>query len=238
MKTHRKGKSGGYILRSVLFVGQRDEEAEALTRELEVRGYRVSLCAPGGAEDALAGSEPPQVLVVDLASAGEDPAIRRLWDEPATADSPVVIALLRREQLPHYDLPTSIDDFLALPAPAGELAARLRRALKRRGPEESDRVLRCGDLTIDLANYMVFVTDRQVNLTFKEYELLRFLATNTDTVFTRETLLNKVWGYDFYGGARTVDVHVRRLRSKIEDRYHSFIETVRNVGYRFRTGLP
>jgi DNA-binding response OmpR family regulator len=222
----------------VLFVGQRDEEAEALTRELEVRGYRVSLCAPGGAEDALAGSEPPQVLVVDLASAGEDPAIRRLWDEPATADSPVVIALLRREQLPHYDLPTSIDDFLALPAPAGELAARLRRALKRRGPEESDRVLRCGDLTIDLANYMVFVTDRQVNLTFKEYELLRFLATNTDTVFTRETLLNKVWGYDFYGGARTVDVHIRRLRSKIEDRYHSFIETVRNVGYRFRTGLP
>jgi DNA-binding response OmpR family regulator len=74
--------------------------------------------------------------------------------------------------------------------------------------------------------------------TYKEYELLRFLATNPDTVFTRETLLNKVWGYDFYGGARTVDVHVRRLRSKIEDRSHSFIETVRNVGYRFRSQLP
>jgi two-component system alkaline phosphatase synthesis response regulator PhoP len=99
-------------------------------------------------------------------------------------------------------------------------------------------VLRCGDLTIDLANYMVFVAGRQVNLTYKEYELLRFLAANADTVFTRETLLNKVWGYDFYGGARTVDVHVRRLRSKIEDRHHSFIETVRNVGYRFRTGSP
>jgi DNA-binding response OmpR family regulator len=225
-------------LRNVLFVGQSSEEAEALARELEARGYRVSLCAPGGAEDALAGGEPPQVLVVDLATAGEDPAIRRLWDEPATADSPVVIALLRREQLPHYDLPTSIDDFLALPAPAGELAARIRRALRRRRPEESDRVLHCGDLTIDLANYMVFVAGRQVSLTYKEYELLRFLATNADTVFTRETLLNKVWGYDFYGGARTVDVHVRRLRSKIEDRYHSFIETVRNVGYRFRTSLP
>jgi DNA-binding response OmpR family regulator len=237
MKTYRKGRSDG-SLRSVLFVGQPSEDVEALARELEAKGYRVSLCPAGGAEDALAGGEPPQVLVVDLASAGEDPAIRRLWDEPATADSPVVIALVRREQLPHHDLPTSIDDFLALPAPAGELAARVRRALKRRGPEESERVLRCGDLTIDLANYMVFVADRQVSLTFKEYELLRFLATNTDTVFTRETLLNKVWGYDFYGGARTVDVHVRRLRSKIEDRYHSFIETVRNVGYRFRTGLP
>ena len=222
----------------MLFVGQLGEETQALTRELEARGYRVSFCPAGGADDALAGGEPPQVLVVDLATTGEDPVIRRLWDEPASADSPVVIALVRREQLPHYDLPTSIDDFLALPAPAGELAARVGRALRRRRPEESERVLRCGELTIDLANYMVFVADRQVNLTYKEYELLRFLATNTDTVFTRETLLNKVWGYDFYGGARTVDVHVRRLRSKIEDRYHSFIETVRNVGYRFRTGLP
>jgi DNA-binding response OmpR family regulator len=225
-------------LRNVLFVGQSSEEAEALARELETGGFRVSLCPAGGVEDALTAGDPPDVLVVDLTSAGEDPAIRRLWDEPATADSPVVIALLRCEQLPHYDLPTSIDDFLALPAAAGELAARVRRAVRRRRPEESDRVLHCGDLTIDLANYMVFVADRQVSLTYKEYELLRFLATNADTVFTRETLLNKVWGYDFYGGARTVDVHIRRLRSKIEDRYHSFIETVRNVGYRFRTSLP
>jgi two-component system alkaline phosphatase synthesis response regulator PhoP len=225
-------------LRSVLFVGRGGEEVEALARELESDGYRVSLCPAGGAEDTLTAGDPPDVLVVDLAVAGEDPAIRRLWDEPATTDSPAVIALVGREQLPHHDLPAAIDDFLALPAAPGELAARLRRALRRRRPEESERVLRCGDLTIDMGNYMVFVADRQVNLTYKEYELLRFLATNADTVFTRETLLNKVWGYDFYGGARTVDVHVRRLRSKIEDRYHSFIETVRNVGYRFRTSLP
>jgi DNA-binding response OmpR family regulator len=209
-----------------------------LVRELEASGYRVSLCPAGGAEDALAAGDPPDVIVVDLASSGEDPAIRRLWDETTAGDSPVAIALVSGEQLPHYDLPATIDDFLALPAAAGELTARLRRALKRRRPEESDRVLRCGDLTIDLANYMVFVADRQVNLTYKEYELLRFLASNADTVFTRETLLNRVWGYDFYGGARTVDVHVRRLRSKIEDRHHSFVETVRNVGYRFRANLP
>ena len=230
-------------MRSVLFVGQRGEETEALARELETGGFRVSVCPAGGVQDALTSGEPPEVLVVDLTTAGEEPALRYLWDEPATADSPVAIALLRREQLLHQDpdgrsLPTAIDDFLALPAAAGELAARVRRALKRRRPEESDRALRCGDLTVDLANYMVFVAERQVNLTYKEYELLRFLATNADTVFTRETLLNKVWGYDFYGGARTVDVHVRRLRSKIEDRHHSFIETVRNVGYRFRTSLP
>ena len=72
-----------------------------------------------------------------------------------------------------------------------------------------------------------------VELTFKEYELLRFLATQPDRVFTREALLDKVWGYDFYGGARTVDVHIRRLRSKLEIGGHTFIETVRSVGYRF-----
>ena len=225
-------------MRSVLFVGHGGEETEALARELEISGYRVSLCPAGRLEDALAAGDPPDVLVVDLTTTGEEPALRYLWDEPARTDSPLAIALLRGEQLPHYDLPAAIDDFLALPAAAGELAARLRWALKRRRPEDSERVLRCGDLTIDLANYMVFVAGRQVNLTYKEYELLRFLATNADTVFTRETLLNKVWGYDFYGGARTVDVHVRRLRSKIEDRHDSFIETVRNVGYRFRSGPP
>ena len=225
-------------MRSVLFVGQPGEETEALTRELELSGYRVSLCPAGGIEDALASAVPPDALVVDVATAGEELALRHLWDELATSDSIVVVALVGREQVPHYDLPPSIDDFLTLPAAAGELAARLRRAFRRRRPQDSDRVLRCGDLTIDLANYMVFVAERQVSLTYKEYELLRFLATNPDTVFTREILLNKVWGYDFYGGARTVDVHVRRLRSKIEDRHHSFVETVRNVGYRFRSGPP
>ncbi len=225
-------------MRSVLFVGQAGEEAEALARELEASGYRVSFCPAGGAEEALAGGDPPDVLVIDLTTAGEDPAIRRLWDEPADPDSPVAIAMASRQGVLRYDLPAAIDDFVSLPAAAGELPARVHRALQRRRPAESERVLRCGDLSIDLANYMVFVADRRVSLTYKEYELLRFLASNPDQVFTRETLLNKVWGYDFYGGGRTVDVHIRRLRSKIEDRHHSFIETVRNVGYRFRSSSP
>ena len=87
---------------------------------------------------------------------------------------------------------------------------------------------------MDLTSYRVFVSGRPVDLTFKEYELLRVLASHPDQVFTRETLLNRVWGYEFFGGARTVDVHIRRLRSKMEDADHTFIETVRNVGYRFK----
>jgi two-component system, OmpR family, alkaline phosphatase synthesis response regulator PhoP len=94
-------------------------------------------------------------------------------------------------------------------------------------------VVRAGDLTLDLANYRVAVAGRPVELTFKEYELLRFLVQNPDKVLTREALLKRVWGYDYFGGSRTVDVHIRRLRSKLEDRGHVFIETIRNVGYRF-----
>ncbi len=88
---------------------------------------------------------------------------------------------------------------------------------------------------IDLANYKVTVAGQPVELTYKEYELLRFLMSNPAKVFTREQLLNRVWGYDYFGGARTVDVHIRRLRSKIELRPgDAFIDTVRNVGYRFK----
>jgi len=171
--------------------------------------------------------------VVDLTTASEEAALPHLWRQAQEGEPPPAIALLDQGQLPHYEFPLGIDDFLVLPASATELSVRIRQALRRRLPVQSEDVVRCGHLLIDLANYKVFVGERPVNLTYKEYELLRFLATNANKVFTREALLNKVWGYDYYGGARTVDVHIRRLRSKIEDRHHSFIETIRNVGYRF-----
>ena len=95
-------------------------------------------------------------------------------------------------------------------------------------------MIRVGDLAIDLSRYEVTQGGRRMELTFKEYELLKFFATNPGKVFSREHLLNAVWGYDYYGGTRTVDVHIRRLRSKIENGPVLFIDTVRNVGYRFR----
>ena len=131
------------------------------------------------------------------------------------------------------DFSIGFDDFFVYPTIAEEVTARVRRAIWLKSGVESDNTLRAGDLMVDLANYKVWISGKPVDLTYKEYELLRFLATNRDKVFTREALLNRVWGYDFYGGARTVDVHIRRLRSKIEERGVTFIETVRNVGYRF-----
>lgn len=143
-----------------------------------------------------------------------------------------VIACLGPAELRLYEMAATADDFVLLPALPEELASRIRILLKRRAPDTGD-MLRAGDLTLDLANYRVAVAGRPVELTFKEYELLRFLVQNPDKVLTREALLKRVWGYDYFGGSRTVDVHIRRLRSKLEDRGHVFIETIRNVGYRF-----
>ncbi|MBI2857252.1 MAG: winged helix-turn-helix transcriptional regulator, partial [Chloroflexi bacterium] len=95
-----------------------------------------------------------------------------------------------------------------------------------------------GDLTIDSADYEVRLGGRRVDLTYREYQLLKYLASSPGRVLTRESLLANVWGADYYGGDRTLDVHIRRLRSKLEDASHVFIETVRNVGYKFKNGEP
>ncbi len=144
-----------------------------------------------------------------------------------------VIALLSRQALYRLDSGLMADDFVVEPWDAAEVAARAKRILRKNGNRE-DHIIGCGDLVIDQARYDVSVKGRAVALTFREYELLKFLASNKGMVFTRDELLNEVWGYDYYGGDRTVDVHIRRIRSKIEDSAHTFIETVRNVGYRFR----
>jgi len=125
-------------------------------------------------------------------------------------------------------------DFILEPYHPKELAIRVRKALRRIFPSEKEGILRAGDLTIDLKARRVTLGGEPVLLTFKEYELLKLLATNPGRVFSRETLLNRIWGYDYFGGERTVDVHIRRLRAKIEKGGNTFIETVRGVGYRFR----
>ena len=106
--------------------------------------------------------------------------------------------------------------------------------LGRTGLTDRGDLVRQGDLVINRVNYEVSLRGRRLNLRFKEYELLLLMATTPGRVYTREALLERIWGYDYLGGTRTVDVHIRRLRSKIEDADHTFIETVWQVGYRFR----
>ncbi len=118
---------------------------------------------------------------------------------------------------------------------SNELLVRINRLLKKHKPREAPtEYLKAGDIVIDLPRCEVSVAGKVVDLTFTEYELLKFLISRKGHVLTREVLLNKIWGYDYFGGDRTVDVHITRLRSKIEDPSHSFIETVRNIGYRIK----
>jgi len=204
-------------------------------RGLEDDGYQVVLAA--GADELPEEGVSADAVVLELEAAAEDAAVKRMIQEAAGGQGPAVIAVLDAQRAAPFDPAMGLDDFVVTTAPPAELALRIRQALWRRTGVDARNVLRCGALEMDLANYTVQVAGQPVDLTYKEYELLRFMATNADRVLNRETLLNRVWGYDFYGGARTVDVHIRRLRSKIEDRHHTFIETVRNVGYRFRA-LP
>jgi len=175
---------------------------------------------------------PDVVLVAIDGAATSSEAVRIAQSIKKDSHLPV-IALLSREALNRLDSGMVVDDFVVEPWDATEVVARTKRLLTKT-EEPSPEIIECGDLTIDLAKYEVRVNDSPIELTFKEYELLRFLALNKGRVFTREALLNEVWGYDYYGGDRTVDVHITRLRGKIEDSGHTFIETVRNIGYKFK----
>jgi DNA-binding response OmpR family regulator len=128
------------------------------------------------------------------------------------------------------------DDFCVLPATPEEVAARLGHLFWRTGRGLHAELIEHGPLVLNLETYQAAVGGRVLDLTFMEYELLRFLAARPGKVFTRETLLSRVWGYEYYGGARTVDVHVRRLRAKLGEEHAHLIETVRSVGYRFGHG--
>lgn len=122
-----------------------------------------------------------------------------------------------------------------LPCTPEEIGLRLTLAMSRNAPAEAENMIVHGELVIDCDRYEVTLKGRKVDLTYKEYELLKYLASNPGRVFSREALLRSVWEYDYFGGTRTVDVHVRRLRSKIDDVSNHFIETQWNVGYRFRS---
>ena len=148
-----------------------------------------------------------------------------------------VIALVSPSTLPVV-LEQGFEDFVIKPWNMDELSARIRRAIFRTARPGGDGIIKAGDLAIDPVRCEVEIAGRLLALTFKEYELLKLLATHKGKVFTRESLLNEIWGYDYYGGDRTVDVHIRRLRSKIEDPVHTFIETVRNIGYKFKDAGP
>ncbi|MFC4242304.1 winged-helix domain-containing protein [Gryllotalpicola reticulitermitis] len=149
-----------------------------------------------------------------------------------TGSAAPILLVVTEGGLPAVNADWGVADVVLTDAGPAEVDARIRLALDRRTTDSASSKIQASGVTIDEASYSAKVHGRPLDLTFKEFELLRFLATHPSRVFTREQLLSEVWGYDYFGGTRTVDVHVRRLRAKLGDN-ESLIGTVRNVGYRF-----
>lgn len=158
------------------------------------------------------------------------------WLRSREDSEPTILLLVSADFLPELSDQTGLfDDFCLTPFHPAELEARLEHILARSGTEADGSIISYGPLTLNVDTYQAIVEGRTLDLTYMEYELLRYLTAQPGKVFSRETLLSEVWGYDYYGGARTVDVHIRRLRSKLGEEHASLISTVRSVGYRLGT---
>ena len=220
---------------SIAVVSEETEQINRLSAGLTAKGLYCSVVHER--DSGKITERAPDLVLVVIDDLPPDSAVWRLLQEIKQEWHLPVIALLSNKALHNLDPAISIDDFVVEPWDTDEVAVRTKRILQITKNGDDTELIKCGDLTIDIARCQVCVGGRPVILTFKEYQLLRFLASNRGKVFNRDTLLNKVWGYDYFGGDRTVDVHIRRLRSKLDDAPHTFIETVRNIGYRFREEL-
>jgi DNA-binding response OmpR family regulator len=172
----------------------------------------------------------PEVVLVDAAeNPGQGHHVMLALREAARRVP--TIAVVERRDLERFGWDEVCDELVYPAAPAPELRLRLEMLRRRRGAAEGNLV-RVGPLALDPGSYRVTLSGRALDLTYKEFELLRYLAQRAGRVCTRPTLLREVWGFDFYGGTRTVDVHVRRLRAKLGPEHEHLVETVRGVGYR------
>ncbi len=201
------------------------KEREGLFRDILEEYFPLRVLPDGD----MSGPGDGDTVLVDLAERPGDwhaylDGLRRALGEEVR-----IVAVLRFEQIRSLDSRIALDDFVADGSTGEEMRARLRRMIE----EKAAAAPAVGELEVDDERYEVRVGGMPVELTFKEFELLRFLVSHPGKVFTREVLLEQVWGYDYFGGARTVDVHIRRIRSKIEREGHAYIRTIRGVGYIF-----
>jgi DNA-binding response OmpR family regulator len=222
----------------ILVVGDDKRLRKDLANRLADVGFHTRLALPGEQASSALWQEHPDLILFQYS--GDSQGIRafskELKGDEETRSIPLV-AVVQETESREFDLWDMIDDFIIAPCRSEELELRIRHVERKKGLNLSGENLQIGNLAIDFAAYEVAVRGVRVALTFKEYELLKFLVTHPNRVFNRNTLLQKVWGYEAYVGTRTVDIHIRRLRSKLGNA-GSGIQTVRNVGYKFNLESP
>lgn len=218
---------------SVLLLSDHAKEVQDVLPAFPLAPYRVQVATLKSTTPEDLIPIHPDLILVD---GTRDPdvaeeATRRLslaWE----IGLPPVIVIVDAGVVARFRFEVGADDFVLDTASTDEISARLSLVARKTGHGEEAGVLKVGDLIVNPENYQVYVHGAPLDLTYKEFELLKFLAQRPGRVCDRDMLLREVWGYDYYGGTRTVDVHIRRLRAKLGVEHEALIETIRNVGYR------
>lgn len=221
----------------VLIVDDEQNILELLEYNLKKEGYEVLRAETGEAAVALLSKQRPDIVLLDQMLPGIDGlgVLKTIRSADALTDMPVIMVTARAEEVDKIiGLELGADDYVSKPFSVRELCARVKALLRRskRLENQSQSVQSYKKLKVDNSNYKAYIDDEELKLTLKEFELLGLLMSSGTQVLTRDMILNKVWGYDYFGETRTVDVHITNLRKKLGE-YGDRIETVRGVGYRF-----
>ncbi|HXV41588.1 MAG TPA: response regulator transcription factor [Anaerolineae bacterium] len=219
----------------ILIVEDDETLQQALAYNLEREGYSVAVAADGQTGLKIARDQPLDLIVLDVMLPQLDglSVCRILRRE---LDVPIIILTARSSEVDKIiGLDSGADDYITKPFSLGEFLARVRAALRRKPKSTGAERLASGDLALDLVARKAYKGQQEINLSYKEFDLLAELIRSRGVVLSRDLLLTKIWGYDYYGESRTVDVHIRWLREKIEDEPSKpkRITTIRSIGYRF-----
>ncbi len=223
----------------VLIVDDELNILELLDFNLKKEGYNVVRADTGEKAVSLLEQIRPDIVLLDQMLPGLDGlgVLKAIRANETMADIPVIMVTARSEEIDKIiGLEIGADDYITKPFSMRELLARVKALLRRtkRSDTPLPSVLSFRKLKVDTAGYTASIDDKKLLLTLKEFDLLILLMSSPSQVFTRDAILNKVWGYDYFGETRTVDVHITNLRKKLSE-YGDLIETVRGVGYRFNT---
>lgn len=225
----------------ILTVDDEEHILELIKFNLENSGYKVIGCGDGVEALRLAKSEKPDLILLDVMLPGIDgyDVCKEIRKDFNISSLPIIMITAKSEELDKIlGLELGADDYITKPFSIRELLARVKALLRRTSSLPADKSYKFDNIAIDFEKHEVMKENKRVELTLKEFEVLEILIKNKGRVITREFLLDKVWGYEYIGETRTVDVHIRHLRQKIEedDKMPKYIETIRGVGYRFNLG--
>jgi two-component system, OmpR family, alkaline phosphatase synthesis response regulator PhoP len=225
----------------ILVVDDEENILELIRFNLENNGYEVITAANGIDAVKLAKSENPQLVLLDLMLPGMDgyDVCKEIRMDKSLAGIPIIMITAKGEELDKIlGLELGADDYITKPFSIREMLARVKAVLRRTTTQFTDKAYRFGSISVDFQRHEVLRNDEKIDLTLKEFELLEILIKNKGRVMTRDFLLDKIWGYEYIGETRTVDVHIRHLRQKVEedDKNPKYIETIRGIGYRFSLG--